>query len=52
MFRDYNSYDRVHFGDLKILPRDQQYVSRSTRSISTRRLLSLPFPFSFKWFHH
>ncbi|UJR28839.1 hypothetical protein I4U23_010063 [Adineta vaga] len=25
VFRDYNTYDQVHFGDLKILPRDQQY---------------------------
>ena len=27
LFRDYNNYDQVHFSDLKILPRDQQFVS-------------------------
>jgi hypothetical protein len=25
LFRDYNNYDQVHFSDLKILPRDQNY---------------------------
>jgi hypothetical protein len=25
LFRDYNNYDQVHFGNLKILPRDQQF---------------------------
>ncbi|CAF0750284.1 unnamed protein product [Adineta steineri] len=25
VFRDYNNYEQVHFGDLKIFPRDQQY---------------------------
>ncbi len=27
IFRDYNNYDQVHFSDLKIIPRDQQFVS-------------------------
>ncbi|CAF4494499.1 unnamed protein product, partial [Rotaria sp. Silwood1] len=25
LFRDYNNYDKLHFSELKILPRDQQY---------------------------
>ncbi len=27
LFRDYNNYDQIHFNDLKIIPRDQQFVS-------------------------
>ncbi|UJR20757.1 hypothetical protein I4U23_023875 [Adineta vaga] len=27
IFRDYHNYDQVHFGDLKLIPRDQQFYS-------------------------
>ncbi|CAF5151833.1 unnamed protein product, partial [Rotaria sp. Silwood1] len=27
MYHDYNNYDQVRFSDLKVIPRDQQYVS-------------------------
>ncbi|CAF4988336.1 unnamed protein product, partial [Rotaria socialis] len=38
MYHDYNNYEQVRFSDLKVLPRDQQYVSFKINAVFCRRI--------------